>query len=152
MAKDNRVMHTGIEVGGRTFVPGEEDELEEVMTARQLDYLKEQDVLEGSWEAKGKEAPPMPGSRVLREAAVIREAERTTLDETAEAIAGRVISRLSELQPASSAAPTEPGAKKLDRMTRAELEALATEKGVTIPEGAENKDIRELLRAAGVEG
>src|SRR3954447_23462602 len=44
------------QVGGssRTFVPGEEDDLERHMTAEQADKLIEAEAIEGEWNATGK--------------------------------------------------------------------------------------------------
>src|SRR5262245_9608956 len=62
--KDNRVIKSGVLVDvageGRVFGPGQEDELEEVMTAEQLETLKLQGALEGDWSAKAKGGPILP--------------------------------------------------------------------------------------------
>lgn len=110
MAKDKRVMFTGVEIGGRTYVPGEEDELEEAMTPKQLAHLEKQGALEGPWEARIRDSG---------------DASRTEGDQES--------------------------SKSISRMNQAELKALAQEKGVEIPEGATNAEIRDALKAAAVE-
>jgi hypothetical protein len=63
--KDNRRIVQGVQLEtegeGHVFVPGEEDELEEAMTAEQLEYLKQQGALEGDWSAKGKATDHLEG-------------------------------------------------------------------------------------------
>jgi hypothetical protein len=44
------------------------DALEAALTPEQAERLKESGDIEGDWKAKGKPAPPMRGSRVLRDA------------------------------------------------------------------------------------
>lgn len=41
-----------------------------------------------------------------------------------------------------------PAGKPLDKMTKAELEALAAEKGIEIPNGAKKEEMVELLKKA----
>ncbi len=54
----------------------------------------------------------------------------------------------SDATPEAEQPPIAP-AKPLTRMTKPELEALAMEKGITIPDGATNKDIVALIEAVG---
>lgn len=56
MAKDNRVIRSAVNIGGEVYGPGREDDLEAVMTKKQLKYLTEQGALEGDFTASGKAA------------------------------------------------------------------------------------------------
>jgi hypothetical protein len=76
--RDNRKVLRGVQIpaGGnstemRTY-HGETEEdldaLEEALTPEQAERLKESGDIEGDWKAKGKAAPPMRGSKVMRDA------------------------------------------------------------------------------------
>jgi hypothetical protein len=76
--RDNRKVLRGVQIpaGGnstemRTY-HGETEEdldaLEESLTPEQAERLKESGDIEGDWKAKGKPAPPMRGSKAMRDA------------------------------------------------------------------------------------
>jgi hypothetical protein len=76
--RDNRKVLRGVQIpaGGnstemRTF-HGETEEdldaLEAALTPEQAERLKESGDIEGDWKAKGKPAPPMRGSKAMRDA------------------------------------------------------------------------------------
>lgn len=118
MAKDNRRIIGGIQIGDRVFVEGEEDELEEAMAPSQLAHLEKQGALEGDWSAKANEPAPMARPNAAA-------------------------------QPAP--APAQEARPPLSRMKSDDLRALAKDEGLTLADDATNKDIREALKAAGVE-
>lgn len=70
MPKDNRRIIQGVQLyeAGTlfTYLPGMEDELEEVLPADQVDRLKQAGAIEGDWAAKGQAPAPMPGSPASR--------------------------------------------------------------------------------------
>lgn len=73
--RDNRKIVSGVQVmeGAtlRTFAGTSEedhDKLEQLLTAEQVEHLKESGALEGDWTGKAKVAAVMPGSRADRAA------------------------------------------------------------------------------------
>lgn len=71
--KDTRRIVSGVQIPEagrvlRTFGPGEEDELEEVLTAGQLAHLLAEGAVEGDWSPKAKAPSVMPNSLAARAA------------------------------------------------------------------------------------
>lgn len=56
--KSDRVINRGVVIGGKTYTPGQEDELAEVLPQDEADRLVEKGYLEGNWKGSGKKAEP----------------------------------------------------------------------------------------------
>jgi hypothetical protein len=60
--KDDRVIKQGVRFGRKVYLPGEEDELAELLTPEDAERLTTSGALEGSWTGKGKKAEPAKAS------------------------------------------------------------------------------------------
>ena len=65
MAKQAQEILSAIRLKGKSYGPGQEEELEEILTPEQVKDLKDRGALKGPWKGKAKaasepEAPPAP--------------------------------------------------------------------------------------------
>lgn len=54
MANSDRKIIRGVRVGAKTYVPGQEDELDAVLTSDEAKRLSDKGYLEGKWSGKAK--------------------------------------------------------------------------------------------------
>lgn len=129
MAKDKRTIKGGIELAeapGRTFGPGDEDALYEVMGPSAAKHLKDKGVLVGDWSgAKGEDPKPRPRTRRMV-VDVSPESEERLGQQRAKA-AARDTSARSE-----SSTTGDDGGDRYASMSKADLKAEAEKRGVEV--------------------
>lgn len=111
MAKREKVIANAVNVGGRVYTPGDEDDLEQALSPKMVQHLKAKKAIDGDWSPKGQDPAPRPRRRLM------------LVDET----------------PAEAGARTETAAPKdeddLAKRTKDELEAIAKARGIEVKRG-----------------